>query len=696
MCGRFLTLLTVLWSGTLFSTTHLVTNTDDSGAGSLRDAIGNTTMTDTVRISPALLANGSDTIFLSSTIYVNEGITILGAFNNTDSIYISGRHATSFLSTQGSFSSGRFRLRDLALIDFYSEDDGGAIYLESVSALDIANCHFSRCSSASRGGAVFANVSYFTWVNDCTFRHCEASEGGGVNLNTDTAWVSGCSFEDNKSTRSGAAMNMQYGTYYVEHSRFLRNHCLKEAGFTSNGGGAIYFFGRLHISRCSFVDNILDGSKAGGGAVCGTGGGVLADHVLFENNASIYGGAVSTSGFQDSRFTNCTFTNNRAVERGGALTSHAHTILDGRDHVSVKLNLKRCTFSGNQAPVGSVLYTKATTNAYVRALFENCTVIRNTADENEPLILNDVNSRVSFKGSVIADNEPEIPVVNYDIDPASYGYNAFANTPDFAVVTDITNVTRKQLALSPLSRLGRSTPIHVPSPTSILAEAGDWTDASEAQSGAISGIREIGAAESAVWQSDTVLFCGSVEWWGEMYNLPGTYEDSVFTGSTTDSIGFLTILDSIHVEEKYGVLIPTPLIATWNYQWITCDPVLEPIPGETGNTFDPSESGYYAVVVSDGSCADTSDCVYLGFRSPSLRSFPNPVNSRVYFEASSSEVNEVMLTTVGGAVVLRKEPDWQGYIGVMDVSNVAAGVYLISVRYADGTIAADRILVVNR
>ena len=57
------------------ASTITVTNTNDSGAGSLRQAIANATSGDTIKFAPSL---AGQTVTLASTINIQKGITIDG------------------------------------------------------------------------------------------------------------------------------------------------------------------------------------------------------------------------------------------------------------------------------------------------------------------------------------------------------------------------------------------------------------------------------------------------------------------------------------------------------------------------------------------------------------------------------------------------------------------------------------------
>jgi hypothetical protein len=76
---------------------------------------------------------------------------------------------------------------------------------------------------------------------------------------------------------------------------------------------------------------------------------------------------------------------------------------------------------------------------------------------------------------------------------------------------------------------------------------------------------------------------------------------------------------------------------TVNYQWYRCNP-WQKITNETKKTFTTSTRGSYAVIVSNGVCTDTSDCVALYSQSSSLGKgnpntgisiYPNPAKDKL-------------------------------------------------------------------
>ncbi|MDX1349921.1 MAG: T9SS type A sorting domain-containing protein, partial [Putridiphycobacter sp.] len=78
------------------------------------------------------------------------------------------------------------------------------------------------------------------------------------------------------------------------------------------------------------------------------------------------------------------------------------------------------------------------------------------------------------------------------------------------------------------------------------------------------------------------------------------------------------------------------------YQWIDCNNNNAPITGATNQLIAPSAPGFYAVVVTNGNCSDTSVCEQVllltvpSAAKASISVYPNPSNSIVFFNITGS------------------------------------------------------------
>ena len=122
-----------------------------------------------------------------------------------------------------------------------------------------------------------------------------------------------------------------------------------------------------------------------------------------------------------------------------------------------------------------------------------------------------------------------------------------------------------------------------------------------------------------------------------------------------------------------------------NYQWIDCNNGNAPISGETNQVFAPAVNGNYAVITTNGMCADTSACftlmdlgLYHNVDSKELVLFPNPATNQVQF-TTTEPIESVTVMNANGQVVLR------GSSSTMDISALAPGSYFVLLRTSSGS-----------
>jgi hypothetical protein len=129
------------------------------------------------------------------------------------------------------------------------------------------------------------------------------------------------------------------------------------------------------------------------------------------------------------------------------------------------------------------------------------------------------------------------------------------------------------------------------------------------------------------------------------------------------------------VTDVVGVLTATQTGAT--YQWYECPNIL--IPGAISQTFTPSASSDYKVVVTLGGCVTESNCVtYLGASSFELNTkftmYPNPTNGIVNiqsdFDGDFILVNQIGQTVKSFKVVSNK-------VNLINIETLASGIYFV-------------------
>lgn len=95
---------------------------------------------------------------------------------------------------------------------------------------------------------------------------------------------------------------------------------------------------------------------------------------------------------------------------------------------------------------------------------------------------------------------------------------------------------------------------------------------------------------------------------GQIWQVSGTYTDTIPNAAGCDSV--ITVALTIEIPEAaisaQGTLLTAAPGGAASYQWINCA-TNQPITGATEDTFTPTVTGSYAVIVG-GICTDTSDC----------------------------------------------------------------------------------------
>ncbi|MFA6152655.1 MAG: T9SS type A sorting domain-containing protein [Chitinophagaceae bacterium] len=97
----------------------------------------------------------------------------------------------------------------------------------------------------------------------------------------------------------------------------------------------------------------------------------------------------------------------------------------------------------------------------------------------------------------------------------------------------------------------------------------------------------------------------------------------------------------------------------YSYQWVNC-PAMTFVAGATAKTFTAVKSGSYAVIINNGRCADTSDCLSVigtgiaeSIPEKAFSVYPNPANGTVFIRADVDLMGaSVRVCSVTGQEVL--------------------------------------------
>jgi predicted outer membrane repeat protein len=333
--------------GSLFT----VVNTNNSGAGSLRDAVTQANALagpDEIRFS---LSGCPCVITLLSELPTSGALTITGpganlltlSGNNTNRIfsttagnplYLSGLTlANGYNPSQGggAIASGNLTLQNITIKDSTATFGGGA-YVDGTLVLTDTIIQ-NNAATTSSGGGIY--VSGVLSARAATFRNNTAfSDGGGAYINNNVT-ITGGSFENNRTTQ------------------------VKSYG----GGGGLFAFGTSAISGVQFLDNNTP-SWGGGAYLANFAAGTTnrLANLAFTNNSSAYGGGGLFQWFS-AAITSTQFLNNQSATLGGGLYAGYAGSYTIRLHGGV--------IQGNSAPNGGGLYSDGSFTLQGTSVYSN-------------------------------------------------------------------------------------------------------------------------------------------------------------------------------------------------------------------------------------------------------------------------------------------------------------------------------------
>jgi hypothetical protein len=344
---------------------YVVSNLDDFGPGSLRQAIEDADAApgqDTITFS----VNG--TIFLEST---------LPTITDPDGLVIHGPGRKSlFLKPNSSqynmvvISSGAaLTLRNLTVANFGGFFTGGAIY--NLGTLEVINSTIS--DNSTEGGSGITNGGMLT-VTDSTFSGNVSGDGdGGAVFNSGAMTVTRSIFAGNAVFGGAGGGIYNLGTLTVTDSIFSGNHTF---GNFVNGGG-ITNWGTLTVTNSTFLNN--RGSHGGG--IANRGILAVTDNTFRNNIGPLGGGIYVNSGMVT--VTNSTFSGNKLANSGGIYNE------------SGIVTVTNSTFSRNSAPSGGGIYNSGTVTVTNSTFWSN-------SGQNDGTIRN--NGTLTLQNSIVANS----------------------------------------------------------------------------------------------------------------------------------------------------------------------------------------------------------------------------------------------------------------------------------------------------
>ena len=220
--------------------------------------------------------------------------------------------------------SASLYVHSVTFIECSSESDGGGVRCYGAGGLvEIYYSSFNFVKSEGMGGAISA-IGCSVFVDNCIFRSCAASRGGGAisgsqfqcygsNQDVQTLFqITSCLFEDCRSESDGGAMSISSSAASATIIRSVFSRCQ-----SNSSGGSLAV---IDSAAVQFVDNILE-----------------------QNSADLSGGGIAVKQMAIVTIVGSSFSNNFANNAvGGAIYASEATLL-----------IKDSAASGNSAQNGA-------------------------------------------------------------------------------------------------------------------------------------------------------------------------------------------------------------------------------------------------------------------------------------------------------------------------------------------------------
>lgn len=233
--------------------TRTVTNKNNSGSGSLRQAIIDANDGDKIIFAAGL--NGS--IFLTSPLILDKNLIINGPGANI--LGVEGRSSPTESRVFTMFTS-TMKISDLRIANGFSSGAGGAITVESGGNLTLNNCVITGNTAESAGGVFASSGAIITITNSTISGNVSFVEGGGVSNRGGTLTLINSTINGNIAPLGGGVSVENGGTATILNSTITDNGL---AGGSSGeiGGLRINSGSTVNIKNTIVANNIVSGTS---------------------------------------------------------------------------------------------------------------------------------------------------------------------------------------------------------------------------------------------------------------------------------------------------------------------------------------------------------------------------------------------------------------------------------------------------
>jgi hypothetical protein len=603
-----------------------VTNTADSGPGSLRQAV-----------LAANAATGADIIAFDATLFTSPKTVQMtgGVMTITDPVTIQGPAAGLTLDAGG--LSGHFALSMTNPLDPVSlsgltltragGDYGSASLANLNASLTLSKMVITDCING--GISVGAPPSGWGWFYNpgsvaklsLTDSTVSDNSAGGINITNGDADIRRSTISGNSGDSGGGigvgalvyayypgvigldVQSQAYLTYLISGSLTLTDSTVNDNTATHAGGGIDLVSGQVKVVNSTIAGNVAGFSEGGGGGINVRTGSLTVQRSTISGNSADVGGGISVGygygyGYgSNSTVDDSTISRNKANTVGGGVSLYATDAL-----------FRNSTISGNAVSAGPSARGAGLAASASELDMQNSTVAFNTAGPGSGGGIDNTKSDIRLRNVILSNN------VAWKAGPdlngtANVDFSLVDNTSG-ALITGGNNLLDIDARLGPLADNGGPTRTHRPGAGSPVRNAGGEVAGTAAdQRGAgfprvLQGRADIGAVESvdpspiAVATVPAVTVAG-----GKVYIVAVTYSDDTAIQVSSLGTGDISVYGGGYGGGNYFSVAPT-------FVWVDVNSNGTPrmatyVFTPPGGAWGPEDNGDYTVYVNYGQVSDS-------------------------------------------------------------------------------------------
>ena len=209
-------------------------------------------------------------------------------------------------------------------------------------------------------------------------------------------------------------------------------------------------------------------------------------------------------------------------------------------------------------------------------------------------------------------------------------------------------------------------------------------------------LEAIGSPEATDNCSDSITVSTETEFpISETTTITWIFDDGNGNMSTQTQVVLFDPIDVSTTLEEGGITIVANNATADNWQWINCEDGSE-IDGETNSSFTATENGSYAVIITEGTCSDTSECIDITTVSiekieiANIRIYPNPVKGSFFTIETNQEINQIILTDMNGRII---GTTYNAFDGTVHFDTIESGNYIVTLSTINGTTLRKQLII---